>query len=441
MSDVFFLKQKSQTYKSILVVIKIFPKSVDEELVFIGCVVDFEKLIKNFIKPLKLSSNDFIWMLDKNGRLIFHPRHEEMIFKSVNSSEQKCMKCHTSFDVQREIVKSKIQNIGEYYVQGDEPTKIFASVPIKIGNQKWAIVISTFLPDVTNKLKNKFFLFFVLGIIILLTFLIFVVLIYLLNLKRIKANEERTNLEKQQEYQEQLNHYSRLASIGELVDSVAHEINTPIGIISTYSEIISMKEANNSRIEQELEIIKRQTKRINDYTKGLLNFSKRISFEPISIDIKSLLNESIFLIHPKLKEKKIKIKKHFESDNLIVLGDQRQLEQVFINLINNAIDAVSTNGIIKISSRKDKAFDEIYNENKSGYVLVEIEDNGTGIIQKDMQNIFEPFFSTKVKSGTGLGLTITKSIVQRHKGKIEVESVVGRGTIFKVYLPLNCDKG
>lgn len=326
-------------------------------------------------------------------------------------------------------------------MRGDEPIKIFASVPIKIGNQKWAIVISTFLPDVTNKLKNKFFLFFVLGIIILFTFLIFVVLIYLLNLKRIKADEERTNLEKQQEYQEKLNHYSRLASIGELVDSVAHEINTPIGIISTYSEIISMKEANNSRIKQELEIIKRQTKRINDYTKGLLNFSKRISFEPISIDIKSLLNESIFLIHPKLKEKKIKIKKHFESDNLIVSGDQRQLEQVFINLINNAIDAVSTNGIIKISSKKDKAFDEIYNENKSGYVLVEIEDNGTGIIQKDMQNIFEPFFSTKVKSGTGLGLTITKSIVQRHKGKIEVESVVGRGTIFKVYLPLNCDKG
>jgi signal transduction histidine kinase len=421
--------------KSFLIVLPL-KKNFNEKKSFIVYLVNFNSLIKHFILPLKLSSNDFIWILDGNGRLIYHPKHEEMLFNSIFETNSECQSCHTSFDTQLKILKSTEPAYGEYWVQGDEPSKIFAYVPINIGNQKWFIAISTLLTDVTAKIRDKFQSFFILGIIILVTMFSFIFIIYFLNLKRIKSEEARKNLEKIQEYQEQLNHSARLASIGELVDSVAHEINTPMGIISAHADSILLQDEKTNVHKEELEIIKKQTKRVSEYTKSLLNFSKRIAFNPEKVDVKDLINESVYLLQPRFREKKIQIIKDIPAEEMIIIGDKRQLEQVLINIFNNAIDSFSAEGKIIIKIKEINILqDKISHNQLTECVSIIITDNGTGIIKDNLAKIFDPFYSTKEKNGTGLGLSIAKSIIQRHKGNIEVTSEVGKGTTFTLVIP------
>jgi signal transduction histidine kinase len=432
---------KLDSEKSFLILLPI-KSSNDQKLSksnsFIAFLVNFNSLIEHFVLPLELSSNDFIWILDGNGRLIYHPRHEEMLFNSIFSDDKECLSCHKSFDDQKAMLISKAPSFGEHSVIGDEPNKIFAYVPINVANQKWIVAISTLLPDVTAGLKNKFKLFFILGIIILLTFLSSIFLIYYLNMKRMKSEEIRKNLEKVQEYQEQLNHSARLASIGELVDSVAHEINTPIGIISAHADSILMQDDKNSDHREEFEIIKKQTKRVSDYTKSLLNFSKRIAFNPEKIDVKELINESVYLLQPRFREKRIDIIKDIPEAQIKIEGDKRQLEQVLINLFNNAMDSSTPGGKIIVRLEEANVLqDKIQNEKLVESIIISIIDNGSGIEKANLNKIFDPFYSTKEKNGTGLGLSIAKSIIQRHKGKIEVKSEIGKGTTFNLIIPKN----
>lgn len=427
------------THKSFLVILPInHPAETYYPLFkYIGYLVNFNSLMRNYIIPLNLRSNDFVWILDGQGRLIYHPRHEEMLFKSFYDMKDECLSCHKSFDDQIRMLNSDTASYGEYWVLGDEPSKIFAYVPLNLENQKWYIAISTLLPYVTDKLKDRFNLFFILGIVIFFTILAFVIIIYYLNLKRIRADEERKNIEKIQEYQEQLNHSSRLASIGELVDSVAHEINTPLGVISAQADAALLQNSSGELNREEIEIIKKQTRRISEYTKTLLNFSKRIPFNSELLNIKELLNESIFLLQPKFREKNIKIEKYFFDSVSLIHGDRRQLEQVFVNLLNNAVDSISKSGNISLNVRRKAVINAVSNnEQTKEFIEIIIADNGCGIRPEDIEKIFNPFFSTKEKNGTGLGLSISKSIIQRHKGKIEVVSELGSGSKFIIILPI-----
>lgn len=426
--------------KSFLIVFPIFKTDNKKpgENKFIGFLVNFDLLIEHFIKPLELSSNDFIWILDGKGRLVYHPKHREMLFNSIFNNDKECLTCHTSFDSQKKMLNSSIPSFGEHTIIGNEPSKIFAYVPISIAGQKWFVAISTLLPDVTEGLKDKFQLFFILGVAILITFLFFIFLIYYLNMKRIKSEEIRKNLENIQDYQEQLNHTSRLASIGELVDSVAHEINTPVGIISAHADSILLQKGNSDIHFEDIDIIKRQTKRIGEYIKSLLNFSKRIAFNPESVDVKELLNESLYLLKPKFREKNIDIIKNFSDVEIKIVGDKRQLEQVIINILNNAIDSMDKNGKIVIGYEEVNIIkNQIHSNQLVKSIMITISDNGIGIEKENLNKIFESFYTTKEKNGTGLGLSIAKSIIHRHRGKIEVSSEVGKGTIFKVIIPSN----
>jgi signal transduction histidine kinase len=403
---------------------------------YISFLVNFDSLIKYFIVPLKLSSNDFVWILDGSGRLIYHPRHQEMLFNSIFDLQDDCRSCHISFEDQIKVVHSSEADYGEYWVRGDEPSKIFAYVPLQLENQRWNIAISTLLPDVTKGLQERFRLFFILGILILITLLSFVIIIYFLNLKRIKSEEEKKNLEKIRDYQEQLNHSSKLASIGELVDSVAHELNTPMGIIAAHADSIMLQGEQQPAVTEGLEIIRKQTRRISDYTRTLLNFSKRMAFNPEELELIPLIEESLYLLAPRIREKRIRINNKTLNKRIVIKGDPRQLEQVFINILSNAIDAAKENGIINIDSTEKVKKSLLPDSDPVGHVKISISDNGIGINKDDLKNIFDPFFTTKA-GGTGLGLSIARSIIQRHKGIIEVDSKEGKGTVFSIMIPGN----
>ena len=402
---------------------------------YIGYLISFNALVNRFIKPLRLNKSDFAWVIDGTGRLIYHPNHEEMLFRSISDTTSECTSCHVSFDVPRSMIKAEDPAIGEYSIVGDEPPKVMAYIPIKIQNQRWILVISTFLDDITASLKEKFKFFFILGFVILGVIIFFSLLVYYMNSKRIRAEEAKRNLEQIQEVQAQLYQASKLASIGELVDTVAHEINTPAGIIATHADAVILEKNTSDEVLNALNIIKKQTHRISDYTRSLLNYSQSMPFNPEPIVIAELINECTFLLGHRFRAKKITVTKNFISDRLKVVIDRRQMEQVFINLLNNAVDAINSHGEITISLKttSDGALSE--DDKKKGQIFISIEDNGTGIPEDHLDKIFNPFFSTKSKTeGTGLGLAITKAIITRHRGKIEVSSKKGGGTKFNIFL-------
>lgn len=396
---------------------------------YLGYIINFNGLVDQFIKPLKLSKNDFAWIIDGMGRLIYHPMHKEMLLRSINKTSPKCIKCHSSFSVQQNIVKASEASYGEYSVVENEPDKIMAFFPITIGSQKWVLVISTLVTHVTESLREKFQVFFIIGFVILGLLLLFSSLIYVINSRRIRAEEARRNLEQIQLYQEQLNQASKLASIGELVDSVAHEINTPTGIIAAHVDGIILSKSFPEGILSTLKIVKKQTERISNYTRSLLSYSQRMSFYPEPINISSVIEECIYLLGHRFRSKRIRILKDFKSNVPKVAADSRQMEQVFINLLNNAIDAVNSHGEITIKLEKGMA-------NGRNNAVITIADNGAGIAEENLSKIFTAFFTTKQNSnGTGLGLSIVKAIITRHDGKITVQSDPGKGTAFTIILP------
>ncbi len=404
-----------------------------EEIIgYVGYLINFNLLVNQYIKPLKLSKQDFAWIIDSDGRLIYHPSHHEMLFRSINNTTKDCFDCHVSFDAQKIMLKAHSPSIGEYNVIIDQPAKVMAYYPIKILNEKWILVISADITKVTESLRGKFKIFFLLGFVILAVILFFSVLIYVVNLKRVRAEEANRNLEQVQLYQEQLNQASKMASIGELVDSVAHEINTPTGIISAHIDGLMLKENYEGEVGNVLNIVKRQTLRISDYTKSLLNYSQRMTFKPETINIKDLTEECLYLLGHRFKAKQISIIKNYNNSIPLIKADQRQLEQVLINILNNAVDAVKMRGEITVTI--------LPSNKKIEGIEIEIKDNGIGIAKENIEKVFNPFFSTKLKSnGTGLGLSIAKAIIARHKGNISLKSVEGKGTAFIIFLPLKAE--
>jgi signal transduction histidine kinase len=423
----------SRIYFQLLVPVTKTTSGVKSTSGYLGYLIDFNSLIDQYIKPLKLSKEDFAWILDGSGRLIYHPHHEEMLFFSINNISDDCYSCHVSFDIQHAMINSDAASSGEYMVINEEPAKVMAYYPLIIQDQKWVIVISAAVTKVTENLRSRFRIFFILGFVIFGVIIFFSLIIYFVNLKRIRAEEARKNIEQVQVYREQLNQASKMASIGELVDSVAHEVNTPAGIIAAHVDGMILSEKYPAEITDVLQVVKKQTQRISDYTRSLLNYSQRMAFNPEPTDLKHLIDECVYLLGHRFRAKQVNIIKNYDEKIEKVCADYRQAEQVFINIINNAVDASYNNSTITITIKN-------CTDKKDG-VQVIISDEGTGIEKEDIDKIFNAFYSTKKSSnGTGLGLSIAKAIMLRHKGSITAESKKGSGTIFRLVFPPAANK-
>ncbi|RLE00996.1 MAG: hypothetical protein DRI99_07965, partial [Candidatus Aminicenantes bacterium] len=225
--------------------------------------------------------------------------------------------------------------------------------------------------------------------------------------------------------QQQLLTSEKLASIGLLSAGVAHEINTPLTGISSYIQILQ-KKLNDSTYQPILQKIEKQTERVARIVKNLLNFARNpetSAFQPVNL--KESLEEILSLIDYKLKKMNIRLDLHLQPVPKI-WAQQERLQQVFINIILNALDAMPQGGKLSIQL-----------EQKNSQAIICIKDTGTGIKPQHLPHIFDPFFTTKgLGKGTGLGLSISYAIVKEHGGQIQVESEVGQGTCFTIYLPL-----
>jgi two-component system, NtrC family, sensor kinase len=243
-----------------------------------------------------------------------------------------------------------------------------------------------------------------------------------------KKSEELSDI------QNELIHIERIASLGRLSSSVAHEINNPLSGILTYSKLIS-KQLNRMDLEpgpinsilKYLKVIETETKRCGDIVKGLLDFSRKDQENFENRNLHQILKETYDLMVHQMRIANINFYTDFAAVNDLIYCSDNQIKQVCVAILVNASEAVAENGEILIKTSNP-------NENS---IKLEITDNGVGIAPEDISHIFQPFFSAKQKvSGIGLGLAIVHGIVQSHKGKIEVESTPGKGTTISIILSL-----
>jgi two-component system NtrC family sensor kinase len=241
-----------------------------------------------------------------------------------------------------------------------------------------------------------------------------------------KKVEERTT--ELTEMQAHLIQSEKLASLGKLAAGIAHEINNPLGGILIYSHLLLEDLDENSPHYENLKKIVKETSRCKDIVKGLLEFARPREPEMSLIDINDTVERSLSIMAGQALFQNIKIKKSFASDLPKIVADSAQLQQVFMNIIINAAEAMDGNGILTLSTSLNGG---------GTFIEVKFSDTGHGIKEEDKKRLFEPFFSTKeVGKGTGLGLAISYSIIQKHKGKIEVQRQSEKGSTFIVQLPV-----
>jgi signal transduction histidine kinase len=225
-----------------------------------------------------------------------------------------------------------------------------------------------------------------------------------------------------------------LAAVGQATAQVAHEIRNPLGSIrlgvSMLRDSVSDEEGLNT-----IELVERGIKHLNKLVVDVAQFSRRKALEQVNVDLNGLINHSLELVADKIKEKGTPIAKKLAGESLLGHWDPDQLSQVFVNVIANAIDANPKDAAVNISTELIQVAADAGDNAVKRRARVTIADQGSGMDQTTLDRIFEPFFSTK-KRGTGLGLAIVKQIVEQHEGTISVESEPGKGTTFRIDLPL-----
>jgi PAS domain S-box-containing protein len=217
----------------------------------------------------------------------------------------------------------------------------------------------------------------------------------------------------------------KLSSIGLLAAGVAHEVNTPLAVISTYAQMLAKQISGDEQKAPLLEKIARQTFRASEIVNSLLNFSRTSPTEFISVDLNKIVSETLALMEHQLTKTQVTATLTLDERLPRIKGSPGKLQQVFLNLFLNARDAMEKGGVLAV---KTSAHD--------GHVLVTVADSGAGIARENLEKIFDPFFTTKgAKKGTGLGLSVSYGIVREHGGNIEVHSQIGAGTRFELSFP------
>ncbi len=262
------------------------------------------------------------------------------------------------------------------------------------------------------------------------------------------ANQLQEAYTQLKQAQEQLIQAEKLNAVGQLASGVAHEIRNPLAIILQGVEYMGKisETQNDDDTRDIIDIIKHNIERADKIIHSLIDFSRATELNLELRNINSIIEDSLILVEHKTKLEDFKIITEFKDNPLNVLIDLTKIEQVLVNLFLNAMDAMSRGGTIFIRTYLIQFNQSIKEPGERGEFLfkpgdkaavIEVEDNGRGISKKYLQNIFDPFFTTKgPRGGTGLGLSVTKNIIDMHKGLIEVETEEGKGTKFRITLKI-----
>ena len=236
---------------------------------------------------------------------------------------------------------------------------------------------------------------------------------------------ERVDLESQ------LSQADKLSSIGLLAAGVAHEVNTPLAVISSYTQMLAKQLQGDAQKSGLLDKITRQTFRASEIVNNLLNFSRTSGAEFTDVDVNKIISDTLALLEHQFKTAKVQVRSELTPSLAPIQGNSGRLQQVFLNLFLNAKDAMPGGGMLSVATAN------------GDFVSVRVSDTGSGIAPEHIHRIYDPFFTTKTSPkegqnrGTGLGLSVTYGIIQEHAGKIRVESNPGAGTTFALDFPLS----
>ncbi len=250
---------------------------------------------------------------------------------------------------------------------------------------------------------------------------------------QISAVRERQALE------EQLHQAQKMEAIGHLASGVAHDFNNRLNVILGYATLAQSR-TKDAFLEKPLEMIVNAARQAADLTQKLLDFARKGVYENVLVDIRSVVEEVVAVLEHTV-DKRIEVKSRMSGGPGLVQGDRTQIQNMLFNLAVNACDAMAEGGTLTFTSEtlwKNDPVDEGAGDGEGGeYLRIRVEDTGQGIPQEILQHVFEPFFTTKeVGKGTGLGLAVVYGTVKHHGGTISVESEPGKGTVFRIDLPL-----
>ncbi|HAV43048.1 TPA: hypothetical protein DCX15_03440 [bacterium] len=220
---------------------------------------------------------------------------------------------------------------------------------------------------------------------------------------------------------------SKMAAMGEITSKVSHELKGPVGrIIMAISSMKRLSTPSPEKLNEYIDILERASHQTNEIIKNILNFSRSVSLELKLVNVNKLIEEAVLLVEHELERSRVQLKYRLEKNLPPILADPARLEEVFTNLITNAAQAMPRGGDLTIRS--------LPSPDALGFIQIEFQDTGSGMSQQVKDRLFELFFTTK-SNGLGLGLAISKEIVEKHKGQIRIESKEGMGSTFTVLLP------
>jgi two-component system, cell cycle sensor histidine kinase and response regulator CckA len=253
-------------------------------------------------------------------------------------------------------------------------------------------------------------------------------------LREVEERKQRLRLE------QQIHQLQRFEAIGRLAGGVAHDFNNMIGAIMGWADMGCEEAPPASRLRQRFEKIRLQAERAAGLTRQLLAFARRQVLQTRNTNLNDLTREEMSLLRNVIGEQ-IEVKLELQENVWVVLADPGQIEQVLMNLCLNARDAMHGRGTLTVETRNITVGEELQRQHPyasiGNYVLLQVTDTGDGMDATTMEHIFEPFFSTKeMGKGTGLGLATVYGIIKQHKGFVTVDTALGAGTTFRVYLPV-----
>jgi two-component system NtrC family sensor kinase len=386
-------------------------RGVDDYYI-LRATIDSDMLYRDILSQNLRPSND-AFLINKNG-VLQTPSH--LYGRVLDKFPLPIPSPSSGTEISEQKFGSSQILMGYAYIEGS-PFILIETAQQSLYMQNWLSV------------RNNLTVFLVLSIIVIMAVIIWGAYHMVGQIRR--ADLTRTKILHEMEYT------SKMASIGRVAAGVAHEINNPMAIINENAGMIKDLLSVSDNFPMREKVLKHANSilgsvdRVSKITHRLLGFAKRMDPQIESIDLEDLINEVLSFLGKEALHRNIRIDCKFPPTLPRITSDKGQLQQVLLNIINNAIEAVKDGGAIVIETRcrSDEMIEFI------------ISDDGPGIPKEDLERIFEPFFTTKKKHGTGLGLSITYGIVQKLGGRIDVNSKLGSGTTFTVTLPIEGPKG
>lgn len=432
----------------------VFVENEFKGLIAISFSVDmiYEKLIE----PVKVGQKGYVMVKDQEGIIIMHPVKAQVGMNVIES--RKAAFPGLEYDELESLVEEQlkgVEGIKTYhsYWWGDNvlkrTKKLNAYTPLKFGEYFWIVAITTSYEEIADPINKFLFKSFYNSIIIAVIMGGFMVILFNMKKNKDELEKETQYLKMLNETSEQLRkqeselyHSQKLKMIGTLAGGIAHDINNLLTPIMGYSELLLGCFSEDSEIYEEVKEIYKAAQKGKDLTQQMLVLSRsdNRNTEDEFIDINTAMQDTIRLLK-NVVPKRISIKEDLSDNCGNINMSYTQIHQVIFNLCTNAYQSMEGNGVLEISLNRvnSKKVPRITSKMslKKEYAEIIIKDSGCGMDEETLSRIFEPFFTTKdIGDGTGLGLFVVQSIIDKHNGVIIAESQVGIGSIFKIYIPL-----